>query len=111
MPQDSLIPVRTPRTGRAIGYVHKRPPSAPPELISACHRLAYENLKGDYPIIVIDGRTFDAKTIFEKSGRKSGSYRAVGSSVAARYASRRINPDATHTNHAPSRMTSHNYSF
>ncbi|OGL61905.1 hypothetical protein A3C09_02870 [Candidatus Uhrbacteria bacterium RIFCSPHIGHO2_02_FULL_47_44] len=92
--EENIVPIFALGGTRPIGHVHKTPSTARADLIPACHRRAYDKLKGRFPTIKIETRTLDTNTKFVSSGRPSGSYRAVSGSSAVKYTERRMNEPA-----------------
>lgn len=80
--QDKNSKIQTPNNDRVLGHVHRTPSMAPVGQIPYCHRMAFKNLKNQYPDIIIEGRLLNTLTSPDLPKRKSS-----GNSMAARYAS------------------------
>lgn len=82
--QEDNTPVLTPKTKRTIAYVHTLPKSTHITVVPYCHRLAYQNLKDDYPEIVISDRVLNAEAATHFPKRRP----FTGESRAAKFTSR-----------------------
>ncbi len=90
MLQSPHIPVVLPLSKRTIAFVHAFPQSKPADVFPHCHRQAYLNLRGAYPMIMIADRILNAEVAnnFPKRHHPTSS----GESRAAKFTQMRGNP-------------------